>query len=135
MAFDGGVGFQHVNLAINCTGAAGACGANGIPLQSLVTSSTLTGSLLGGEINTKLSAILPFSGLNLGFLNNATVGFQYLHGDYGNFTTTLGNPAQIQLTTSQKVTTDSAMARFTIPLAGWGGFFNDGASFGDRLRY
>jgi hypothetical protein len=117
VAFDGGVGFQHVNLAINCTGAAGACGANGILLQSLTTSSTLTGSLIGGEINTKLGAILPVSGLNLGFLNNATVGFQYLHGDFGNLTTTLGTPTQFQVTSGVKVTTDSAMARFTFPLA------------------
>jgi hypothetical protein len=113
VAFDAGVGFQHVDLSINCTGAAGACGANGILLQSLTTSSTLTGSLFGGEIDTKLGAILPVTGLNLGFLNNATVGFQYLHGNYGALTTTLGNPTQLQLITSQKVTTDSAMAKIT----------------------
>jgi hypothetical protein len=115
IAVDGGVGFLHVNGAINCTGTAGACGANGIPLQSLTISSTLTGSLIGGEIDTKLGAILP---LNLGFLNNATVGFQFLHGDYGTLNTTLGNRAQIQLTTNQRVTTDSAMAKITIPLSG-----------------
>jgi hypothetical protein len=144
VAFDGGVGFQHINVAINCTGAKGACGANGIPLQTLTTSSTLTGWLIGGEINTKLGAILPVTGLNLGFLNNATVGFQYLHGDYGTFTTTLGNRAQIQLTTSQQVTTNSAMAKITIPFKiadnesprpADGVFLNEGLSSGNRLRY
>jgi len=131
IAFDAGVGFQHVNLAINCTGTMGACGANAIPLQTLTTSTTLVGSLVGGEIDTKLGAILP-GGLNLSFLNNANVGFQFFHADYGTFTTTLGNPAQIQLTTSQKVTTNSAMAKVTWPLADWG---TGGYSLGDRLRY
>jgi hypothetical protein len=74
--------------------------------------------LFGGEIDTKLGAILPVTGLNLGFLNNATVGFQYLHGNYGTLTTTLGNPTQLQLITGQKVTTDSVMAKMTIPLGG-----------------
>ena len=60
---------------------------------------------------------LTCSRLNLGFLNNATVGFQYLHGDFGNLTTTLGTPTQFQVTSGVKVTTDSAMARFTFPLA------------------
>ncbi len=135
VAFDAGVGFQHINVAINCTGPMGACGANGITLQTLTTSSTLTGWLIGGEIDTKLRALPPFSGWNLGFLNNTTVGFQYLHGDYGTLGTTLGNPAQIQLTTSQKVTTNSAMAKNTFPLTDWGSFFNDGYSSGDRMRF
>jgi hypothetical protein len=103
---DGGVGFQRIDLTLNCS-ALGACGANGIPGQSLTDSQTRTGGLIGAEVNAPLLRLFvlrpewePYSPI---------VGFRYLHGDYGNVSTTLGNPTQIQIIAKQHVTTDSFM--------------------------
>jgi hypothetical protein len=113
VAFDGGVGWQRTDLTFNCT-TLGACGTNGIPAQSLTNSQTLSGSLLGGKIKAPLIALFPAA--NGGFLSGSSIGFQYLRGDYGNVGTTLGTPAQIQITANQHVTTDSFMGTLSVPL-------------------
>jgi hypothetical protein len=116
VAFDAGVGWQDVNLNFNCT-AAGACGTNGIPPQTLGTSKTLNGSLIGGEFSLPLRnlPVLSNGAATLPFLNNATVGFQFVHGSFG-FTQPMGSPTQIQITASQDVQTNSYMATFRLPI-------------------
>ena len=110
IAFDGGVGFQRIDLTLNCIGA---CAANGIPAQSLTDSQTRNGSLIGGEINFPVSRLAPTI---FGESNPMIVGFQYLHGDYGTVSTTLGDPAQIQIIANQRLTTDSFMGTLNFQL-------------------
>jgi hypothetical protein len=133
VAFNGGVGFQHFNVAINCTGSAGACGGNGIPLQSLTTSSTVGGALFGGELDIKVASIFP-QAASSPFWNSALIGFRYLHVDNESLTTTVGNRTQIQLTTNQKLTTDSAVATFTYQF-NQTGFWASGVDIGTKFRY
>jgi hypothetical protein len=98
IAFDFGIGWQRVDLTFNCT-VPGVCGFNGIPAQTLDWKKTRTGSLLGGEINVPVSGLPLVSQLTQPFpaLRGGTVGFQYLRGDYGNFTAPSGMPSQIQI--------------------------------------
>jgi hypothetical protein len=131
MALNLGVAWQHFNLGINCTGPAGACGGNGILLQTLSASTTATGFAIGGELSVKMASVLP-PVANYPLFNNALIGFRYLHVDYESFTSTLGNPAQFQLTSGQKLTTNSAMAKFTLPLSA---FWTQGINPGLNLRY
>ena len=56
VSFDGGVGWQQVDLTLNCT-ATGACGFNGIPAQTLRVSETVMGTLLGGEFKVPISGV------------------------------------------------------------------------------
>lgn len=121
VAFDGGVSWLDVNLNINCTGT-GACGTNAIPGQTLSMHKTLTGSLIGAEVNVPL---LPLFGVQRrpfdpppGFAAT-TFGFQWLHGDYGTNATTLGVPSQIQIAANQHITTNIFMGRVTVPLNGF----------------
>jgi hypothetical protein len=113
VAFDGGAGWQRTDLTFDCT-VLGACGVNGIPAQSLTNSQTLSGSLLGGKVQAPLIALFPAA--NGGLLSGSSIGFQYLHGDYGNVSTILGTPAQIQITANQHVTTDSFMGTVSFKL-------------------
>lgn len=107
----GGVGLQQISLDLNCT-AAGACGTNGIAPVTLSTAKTLPGFLVGAEIQTPLATFLPTLASY-----NAIVNFQYLHGDFGHLNATLGNPAQIQLDVSKRVTTDTLSVGFSLPLS------------------
>ena len=50
-------------------------------------------------------------------LRTANIRAQYLHGDFGHATATVGNPAQIQLTMDQKVTTNTFTIGVDIPLS------------------
>jgi hypothetical protein len=114
IAFDGGIGFQNVNTTLNCT-AAGACGTNGILSPGLTTSKTVTGSLIGGEVSIMLVNV-PVVGMGASWLPGGRIGFQYLHGSFGNYTTTLGMPSQIQIAANQRVTTNNYMATLRIPI-------------------
>lgn len=122
VSFDAGVSWLDVNLNLNCTGT-GACGTNAIPGQTLSMHKTLTGSLIGAEVNVPL---LPLFGVQQpkpfgpppGFAAT-TFGFQWLHGDYGTNATTLGVPSQIQIAANQHITTDVFMGRVTVPLNGF----------------
>jgi hypothetical protein len=50
------------------------------------------------------------------WLPGGTIGFQYLYGSFGNSTTTLGMPSQIQIAANQRVTTNNYMATLRIPI-------------------
>jgi hypothetical protein len=119
-AFDAGVGFLGSKLTANCT-AAGACGVNGIPAQTLSVSKTLTGSLIGFEVGLPLASALgssaPADNVIARVLRTANIRVQYLHGDYGHATGTAGNPAQIQLTLDQKITTNAVTFGINFPLS------------------
>jgi hypothetical protein len=108
---------------LNCTGA-GACGFNGIPPQTLTTSKTMTGSLLGGEVGMPLRnvPVLSSGATAFTFLSAATVGFQYLHGEFGSINTA-GAPSRIQITATQDVRTDSVMATLRLPLGALAGLW------------
>jgi hypothetical protein len=116
VSFDAGVSWLDVSLNLNCTGT-GACGTNAIPAQTLFIHKMVTGSLIGAEVNVPL---LPLFGVQpmgppTGFAAT-TFGFQWLHGDYGTTQATLGNFAQIQITTNQHITNDVFLARVSVPL-------------------
>jgi len=114
IAFNGGIGFQNVNTTLNCT-ATGACGSNGLGSSALTTSKTLTGSLVGAEVSMPLVNV-PVLGMGASWLPGGTIGFQYLHGSFGNSTTTMGMPSQIQIAANQRVTTNNYMATLRIPI-------------------
>jgi hypothetical protein len=101
-----GIGFQHVSIDLDCT-AAGACGTNGIVPGSLSASAVLVGFLAGVEVQVPAAAFLPAS--------NSIISFQYLHGDYGHFNAVVGEPAQIQINMSKRVTTDTFTTGFSWP--------------------
>jgi hypothetical protein len=118
ISFDGGASWQKIDTMFNC-GPGGACFVNGLGTPTLETKKTVTGSLVGGEINVPVFS-LPFLQQALAsaapFLRGTTVGFQYLHFDGGHVTATRGTPSQIQITADQKVAYDSFKARFALPL-------------------
>ena len=120
VSFLGGVGFQRVSLDLNCT-TAGACGTNGIPAQTLSTSKTMTGSLIGFEVGVPLASVLgatssPGNAVER-ILRTANIRAQYLHGDFGHASATIGNPAQIQLTMDQKITSNTVTVGLVVPLS------------------
>jgi hypothetical protein len=90
LALDVGFGWQRVDLTFNCT-MSGVCGFNGISPGTLDWKKTMTGSLLGGEVNLPMSSVPLISQFPV--LSGGTVGFQYLHGDFGNFTMPSGHAA------------------------------------------
>jgi hypothetical protein len=114
VAAEGGIGWQRTELTFNCT-TQGACGTNGIPAQSLTTAQTPSGSIYGGKVKFPLIAVVP-SGWVGDWLSRSTIGFDYLHGDFGNVTTTLGTPTQFQVTANQHIKTDSFMGTLSVPL-------------------
>jgi hypothetical protein len=114
LAFDVGIGWQRVDLQFNCT-MPGVCGFNGIPPQTLDWKKNMTGSLIGGEVNVPMSGLPLISQVPV--LRGGTVGFQYLHGDYGNFIAPSGTPPEIQIFAKQSLTTDSYMARLAYSFA------------------
>jgi len=116
VSLDGGISWQDASLRLECT-APGACGTNGLPAQSLSVSKTLTGPVIGAEVNVPLLPLFGFqTSANPTWFSGTTVGFQYLHGDYGTKTSTLGVPSQLQIVANQRITTDLFMARVTVPL-------------------
>ena len=92
---------------------------------------TATGFAIGGEFSVKMASVLP-PVANYPLFNNALIGFRYLHVGYESFSSTLGSQSQIQLTTNQKLTTNSAMAKVTFPLSE---FWAQGVNPGLNLRY
>jgi hypothetical protein len=90
---------------------------NGLPALSQSVSKTVTGSVIGAEVNVPLLQLFGFqTSANPTWFGGTTVGFQWLHGDYGTKTSTFGVPSQLQIVANQRITTDLFMARATVPL-------------------
>jgi outer membrane immunogenic protein len=90
-----GPSWLNEKATVNCT-SAGVCGSNGIPAFSQTNSTTKAGYTVGGGVETKL-------------WDRWRGRMEYRYADYGTFSTSFGNPAQLALSADIKVHTHTVL--------------------------